>query len=197
MAESNKGLNKEMIINAASIAFSKFGYKKTTLDDIASLINIGKTAIYYYFKNKDDIFQEVIKKEAEKLKEALLSAIKNETQPVEKFKIYVFTRMVFLENISNYYSVLKHELFERLQFINQNRTEIDKAELQIVSEILREGVEKKDFNISNIPQTALIIITTLKGLEIPFFGKEGKYDYKTSLTLLLEIFLNGLAVKKI
>jgi len=195
MVSFKKNTGKEIIIEAARQAFSKYGYKKTTLDDIGSLIKKRKTIIYYYFENKDEIFKEVINSEAEKLKGALEMAINNESNPVEKLKTYVFTRMSFLENLGNYYSALKHELLEHLQLINENRKEIDAAEFIIVSNILKEGVNKAIFSVDNINETTQIFITTLKSLEIPFFVREDKYDYQSSLMQLLNMLLYGIIRK--
>ena len=129
------------------------------------------------------------------MKAALELAISNESNPVEKLKIYVFTRMSYLENLGNFYSALRHELFEHLQFINENRAEIDAAEFIFVSEILKEGVSKGCFAINTIEDTSEILITTLKSLEIPFFIREDTYDYQTLLMHLLNMLLYGIIEK--
>lgn len=190
--ETNKDITRENIIAAASIAFSKFGYKKTTLDDISSFTNVSKTGIYYYFKNKEEVFNEVIKKEAEKLQISLSEAINQESKPIDKLFAYVNTRMIYMENISNYYSALKHDLFDHLSTINQNREEFDKIEIQILTNILIEGNKKKDFFVENIEETANIIMLTLKSLEITFFGAENVPDYKIYLERLVSLYLYGI-----
>lgn len=50
---------KEKILNEALKLFMKNGYDKTSLNDIAKRIKITKPALYYYFKNKDELFLEV------------------------------------------------------------------------------------------------------------------------------------------
>ena len=114
---------------------------------------------------------------------------------IEKFKKYVITRMILLKDISNYYNALKHELYDSLQFINQNRVAFDNAETLIIMDILTDGVKKGFFEITDLQGTTLVIISILKGLEIPFFGNEETFDYNTPLTLLLNILLNGLVKK--
>jgi len=185
-------MTKEIIVDAAKTAFGKYGYKKTTLEDISSLTNRGKTAIYYYFKNKDEIFIAVVKQEAEKMKKALQKAIKSEGKPVDKFKVYVYTRMAYLEQIANYYSGMKSELLEQLPFINQNRIELDLIEMQIIAGLINEGQKNGDFEIADVQNTAQTILTVLKSLEVPFFGRLDDYDYKPELNNLMQLLLNGL-----
>ncbi len=48
------------ILEVASRLFKTFGYKKTTLDDVAKEVGLGKTALYHYFQSKEDIFRAVI-----------------------------------------------------------------------------------------------------------------------------------------
>jgi AcrR family transcriptional regulator len=190
--DTNKDITRESIISAASIAFSRFGYKKTTLEDIASFTNVSKTGIYYYFKNKEEVFNEVIKREAEKMQKSLLEAISQENRPIDKLFAYVNTRMEYLEKISNYYSALKNDLLEHLNTINHNRAEFDKIETEALINIFNEGIKKGDFSIDNVEETANIIMITLKSLEIPLFGAEKSENSRFILEKLTEIFLYGI-----
>src|SRR6476661_6660647 len=49
-----------MIIEAATKSFSLFGYKATTMDQVAKLANVGKGTIYTFFKNKEELFNEIV-----------------------------------------------------------------------------------------------------------------------------------------
>jgi len=42
----------EEILEAARAVFILHGIRKATMDDIAKTINITRTALYYYYKNK-------------------------------------------------------------------------------------------------------------------------------------------------
>jgi len=51
---------RTMIVEAATKSFSLFGYKATTMDQVARLANVGKGTIYTFFKNKEELFEEII-----------------------------------------------------------------------------------------------------------------------------------------
>lgn len=53
---------RQEILTAATESFSMFGYKATTIDQIARLANVGKGTIYTFFKNKEELFYEIITK---------------------------------------------------------------------------------------------------------------------------------------
>ncbi|WP_462412635.1 TetR/AcrR family transcriptional regulator [Neobacillus sp. Marseille-QA0830] len=51
---------RKMIVDAATKSFSLFGYKATTMDQVAKLANVGKGTIYTFFKNKEELFEEIM-----------------------------------------------------------------------------------------------------------------------------------------
>ena len=66
---------KERIGKAAMECFVQYGLDKTTLDDIAKKIGLNKASLYYYYKNKEDIFLEIAIKEGEASKSLMLYAV--------------------------------------------------------------------------------------------------------------------------
>jgi AcrR family transcriptional regulator len=66
----------ELIIEAARQLFSQFGFAKTTLDDIAREVGIGKATLYSDFSSKDDILQAVIHKNQQQALENMRAVIK-------------------------------------------------------------------------------------------------------------------------
>ena len=50
---------KKRIMDAASAAFAKKGYRKTTMNDIAKRIGVSKGAVYQYFENKEALIGAV------------------------------------------------------------------------------------------------------------------------------------------
>src|SRR5690242_255402 len=48
------------ILHAAARVFARDGYHAATTDDIARAMGVTKGVIYYYFRAKEDIFEEVV-----------------------------------------------------------------------------------------------------------------------------------------
>ncbi len=192
MSEGSKDMVKEQIIKAASIIFGKYGYKKTTMDDIGQATGKGKTAIYYYFKNKEDVFKAVVEKEASELEQALVSVTTTSETAEEKLKAYFQIRMQVMLNLSNFYNAMKSELLDHLSFINKIRKDVDDKELQIVKSILKEGIKQKQFAIKDFDMTALMLVTVLKGLEIPLFVEDKVKDLSQYMELMIRIICFGI-----
>jgi TetR/AcrR family transcriptional repressor of uid operon len=62
---------KEKIVQAAIATFSKYGYDKTRMDDIAKSANLGKGTLYLYFKSKEELFYAISENSIKELKEQL------------------------------------------------------------------------------------------------------------------------------
>ncbi|PKP46949.1 MAG: TetR family transcriptional regulator [Bacteroidetes bacterium HGW-Bacteroidetes-11] len=184
---------KNSIIAVARQIFSRFGFKKTTMDEIAIASRKGKSSIYYYFESKEDIFQAVVEKEASMLKRELQEAIKQVADPKEKLKVYVLVRMKTLKNLANYYDAIRSEYLSHLDFVENIRKKYDEEEISIVEAILKEGAEKMEFNIENTRLAAIAIVTALKGLEIPMFWQNNAdFDMEKRLDDLINILFYGL-----
>jgi len=59
---------KEEILQIALKQFAKNGYENTSLEKIAQEANLTKPAIYYHFKNKKDLYNQIFLKYFKKLK---------------------------------------------------------------------------------------------------------------------------------
>jgi len=162
---------KKVIISAGQI-FSRYGFKKTTMDEIAKALKIGKSSIYYYFESKEKIFEAVINHEANILRNELTKAIKSVESPVDKMKNYVFVRMKSFEKLANYYNAIFDKNLDHFDFIETIREKYDREELAILMLLLWHGSREKVFEVANSEYTALAIQTSLKGLEVPLFWQK-------------------------
>lgn len=52
-------VRRQAILDAAMSQFSQYGYKKTSMEDIASAAGISRPSLYSYFENKEEIFRSL------------------------------------------------------------------------------------------------------------------------------------------
>jgi len=185
---------RKVIISSAQI-FSHYGFKKTTMDEIARSLKIGKSSVYYYFKSKEEIFEAVVLHEANILRNELTTAIKSGETPVDKMRNYVFVRMKAFEKLSNYYNAIFDKNLDHFDFIETIRAKYDREELAILRLIIYHGVREKIFNVANSEYTAMAVQTTLKGLEVPLFWKKRELNIEDRLNGILDVLFNGIVRK--
>lgn len=184
---------REKIIEASRDIFARFGFKKTTMVEIAQAVNKAKSSIYHYFRSKEEIFQTVVEKEGEVLKEEISKAMSREIMPQRKLYVYVKTKMLSLNRLVNFYNALKDEYLNRhYNFIGKIREKYHQYEIELVKETLHGGIKDGIFVTSNIDDTALAITTALKGLEHPWFDSYDISRIEENINSLLAILFKGI-----
>ena len=186
---------KEIILQIARKLFTRYGLKKTSVDDIASEAKIGKATIYYYFKSKQEIFKSVVDREWSIHKNAIREAISKEDSPERKLRAFILTRISRMHELVNLYRVTKDIVTELLPDLEKIRKSHFTEELNILKEILSEGVKKGIFKVKRIELTSLAMVSVLKGLEYPWVLEGKTLDIEKSVDALLHILFKGIVVK--
>src|SRR5436305_5230678 len=66
---------RERIVDAAEAAIERWGVARTRIDDIATEAHCGRTTIYRYFGNRDNVIVEVVLRQARRLLATLVERL--------------------------------------------------------------------------------------------------------------------------
>lgn len=189
---NKKDLNRESILKTAREIFSKYGFKKTTLDDIANAVRKGKSSLYYYFDSKEDLFQAVIVKEVDILARELEIVINRNTDPIDKLRDYILTKLTTFRSLANFYHALENDV-TAIGFIDDIKRKYEQDEIRMIKRILIEGVRKNEFEIYDFSLAATGITMAIKGLEMPLTaGVYGAVNLESSVDIILKIICYGI-----
>ena len=183
------------IVTVATKLFSRFGFHKTSMDEIAKIARKAKGSLYYHFASKEELFKEVVSKEIVNLKDQLSVIVNNSDLSASgKIKTYLNKRMEVLNDAASYHETIKADFFEHFDFIDDLRNELDEWEKENLKKILLQGVETKEFAaIEDMDVLLEVFIMVLKGLEIPFFLQNKYEKYSPYFEGLMGILTKGLA----
>lgn len=92
--EPETRLRANRILDAAAELLLKHGYKRVTVEDIASQAGVGKGTVYLHWKTKNDVFAMVLLRDAVTLIRTLLDAMRADPQEILLHRI---SRTSFLE----------------------------------------------------------------------------------------------------
>jgi AcrR family transcriptional regulator len=186
---------KESILRVADKLFSRFGFHKTSMDEIARIARKAKGSLYYHFASKEDLFKEVVSIEMINLRNQLSFIVNNpDLTSAEKVKTYLVTRMEILNTAANYHETLKADFFEHFHFIDDLRAELDTWEKENLKKMILQGVEMGEFDIiGDIDVLLDVFIMIIKGLEIPFFLQNKYVKYAPHFEGLIGILTKGLS----
>ncbi len=121
--------SKQRILKVASDLFSEFGFLGVSMEDIAKRLNITKAALYYHFRNKKQLYLEVLEKSFQSLIEIINRQTFNAKSPEQTISQLVKSYLKFgtkEKNLINYL-VLKtpKQDSEIANYIVKLRTKID------------------------------------------------------------------------
>lgn len=181
------------IVDVARKIFTRYGFRKATMEEIAAASRKGKSSIYYYFPGKEEIFKAVVEKEAGELQARLDKTIQLDASPLEKLKAYIFFRLHHVRTVENFYSALNEDSLSHLDFILEIRRNFDLEELKLVQGILEEGMQDGSFQLSSSEIGAIAISTMMKGLELPLLlSRDHKIDRAELLEDLVRVLFYGI-----
>jgi AcrR family transcriptional regulator len=183
---------RDQIIDSARNIFSRFGFKKTTMEEIAHAMHKGKSSIYYYFKSKEEIFEAVVEKEVSILRHEVITATAMTSSPKEKLRIYIITRMREFKRMTNFYEAIKNDYLSHLEFINKIRIKYDENEIRIIADFLTQGVKENEFIVNDVDLAAIAIATAMKGLEIPLFWSGKENEFEERINNVVALLYNGI-----
>lgn len=186
---------RALIVEAANKSFALFGYKGTTMDQVAKIANVGKGTIYTFFTNKEELFQEVLNQ--------LLSEMKYATNQVLSKKLAFFDALSEALNILLEFRK-EHELALKLtQEVREIGTpmaveatqQIERLIIEHIAGKVEQAIERKEIKPCDPELTAFIILRLYMALAVEWSKNHQSLD-KSEVAGQLRFYLeNGLALK--
>jgi len=189
--------NIKTIYHVALSAFSEFGYRKTTMDDIAGRLDMTKGNLYLYVKNKKDLYHKTVSHALLKWQSRVLEAVGKQTDVKKKFSVMCFKAVEYLSEDRQLRQVLIRdpEIFPMFPVkdpfydINQNSVELIKA-------ILKQGIAEKIFRDIDPDRVSEVVFMVYKMFIIRMYIKtEDKLIHKMFKDTV-DLFAHGLFVNK-
>jgi AcrR family transcriptional regulator len=187
---------KDLIVQSATKYFSKFGFYKTTMDEIAKHIHKAKGVLYYYFKGKEELFNEVLKQELNAVKIELKRIVDSENDSLITLKEYTLTRLRLLHKAVNYHETLKADFFEKYLFVKDVREDFTEFEREQLTIILKRGKTEGYLDFRNINSTISIFMMVINGIEIPLYLQEKYSEYESTIDELSSMIVNSLRTQR-
>jgi AcrR family transcriptional regulator len=136
---------REQIVDAAGEHFSRYGYAKTTVSDLAKSIGFSKAYIYKFFDSKEAIGEAICSKTLTGIVATVEAAVAGASTPTERFrqmfKVLVATSVALFFNDRKLYDVAAHGAGEGWPPARAYAQWIR----QLLMEIVREGRETGEF----------------------------------------------------
>ncbi len=162
---------RQQILDAAETVFGKRGFAKARMDDIVQEAGLSKGALYWYYKSKDAIIlallDRVFGREFDRA-ESLIS------EPIPASQKLTSFMQAVMDDISQMQHLLPigYEfvaLAARRKAVRQAIGSYYQRYQQLLSVIIRQGVEAEEFGPLDPDQAAMLAIALVEGLALMWF----------------------------
>ncbi|MEO0041657.1 MAG: hypothetical protein RL329_1105 [Bacteroidota bacterium] len=196
-----KDLKKETILQGAAACFMQFGYEKTTLDDIGKSASLNKASIYYYFKNKEEIFSEVVLQEATTYITELQTKTNRKRGLESKIVFYITERIKKYNEVITLHRLSLSNLTGIETVFNDLYRTVKEREIQYIQTLLEKGKELKeittDLDLQDVSINLFVISDALKyeALRTKKARYKGDIDMANApqkIAFLVHLILRGL-----
>jgi AcrR family transcriptional regulator len=147
---------KEDILKTALVLFANKGYENTSLEEIASKIGITKPAIYYHFKNKKTLYNEIFINKFSKLSFKMKNSLE------ENLKEYIYTLGEFFIKNPCIAKLFSKEITSEAVHLEESTLKVVSKTLKHLTEILKETDLNPFFIQTLVVSTFTTYANTLK-----------------------------------
>ena len=185
---------RQRIIKAAASVFSKNGFYKSRVSEIAKAANVADGTIYLYFKNKDDVLISLFEEEMSKIIATMIEELSKINSAEKKVRKFIEKHLSLIDENRELAEVIQIELRQSNKFMKEYSGTKFHDYLNILSSIIIEGQKKGEIREDIIPGiTKRILFGALDEMSNYWvLSKKRKYSVAVSAKMIGDIFINGL-----
>lgn len=131
-------MTKQRILDVATEEFSKHGFSAVSMNSLVKLLDINKATIYYHYKDKQTLYQEVLKASLSDTKETREKFLTGITDPKEKFTLFIKSFLVSISQKPYLVGLWLHEVAKFGSNIDENLVPLVDEMIISLNEILNE-----------------------------------------------------------
>jgi AcrR family transcriptional regulator len=188
------GDKEQRILDAAKVLFTRYGLKKTSIEEIAQYAGLGKGTIYLYFKSKDDIFLNICGQIRSTLMLEMEENLRPLTLPQEKLRMLIYTRLRFFDRLAKEFGLTDQPVIEREYnpALENVKMDVSRVQISLIRDIIEEGKQRGDFQTESSEVSAFGIYYAVEALGKPWQCGGRVLDLDEKINATVNLFLNGL-----
>ncbi len=185
---------RDQIVVAATEHFSRYGYEKTTVSDLAKVIGFSKAYIYKFFESKQAIGEMICANCLREIEAAVIAAVAEAERPPDKlrrmFKVSTEASLRLFFQDRKLYEIAASAATERWQSVIAYEERI----LKLIRDVLQEGRQAGDFERKTpLDETAMVIYLVMRPYLNPLLLQHSLDYTEEAPALLSSLVLRSLS----
>lgn len=181
------------IYRASLKLFAHYGYRKTTIDDVAREVGMTRSNLYFYVPSKRDLYEKTVSRAFLEWQGDVADAVAKEEDVVEKFRVMALKSIEYLQHHEELRSLfIKDPGIFSLSPKDDRFYGINLGAIHLIEDILREGIEQGRFHIVDVEHTSQLFFSIYVMFLIKTYVKSEGISAMRMYEQGLEIILRGL-----
>lgn len=192
---------REAVMDSADKLFARYGYKKTTVEDIASDMRISRATLYLHFHSKEEIALCWIGRFNAGLQVELRTIANEACDPVNRLKHMLVARVMKVFNHASRYSESIDDLLAALRpSLMKQRQQKHEAESRIFAGVISDGQLAGQFVVGDPIELARLLVDATNSL-LPYnlsaqqLGERELMERR--INALANLLLNGIETREV
>ncbi len=185
--------DETVILDAALKVFSRYGYKKSTLEDIANELSMTNTAMYAYADSKRDLYEQTVRYVMKRWQGSVQQAVSKQSTAQGKLTKLCESALYYLAKDAEFCALLRSDpgIFPMFPTVDPYE-EINRDSVLMIERIIQYGQETGEFRAVDASGSAEVLFSIYKNFIIhTYINSEEDYTSRY-LPITLELLLNGL-----
>jgi AcrR family transcriptional regulator len=153
---------KEKILDVAMQVFSAYGYEGASIRAIAKAAGISIGGVYLYFRNKEELYLNLIKDRIEEQVLLTKEAVASAGSPEDGLRAFLSLHLQY--GIKNKELILINIREHRFAFGNDFKQKFLRSQIELLMKILNKGTTEGVFRKCDTEEASRIIMATLRGI---------------------------------
>ncbi|MER7535236.1 TetR/AcrR family transcriptional regulator [Streptomyces sp. NPDC097704] len=182
-SSTRRQATRTKLYEAAVTLIAEQGFSATTVDEIAERAGVAKGTVYYNFKSKTELFEELLRHGVSLLAASLRSAAEETAERggtrVEALDAMIRAGLVFIDRYPAFTQLYVAELWRTGRAWNSTLLVVRQEAVTVVEGVLREGVaagELSDEIDVQLTASALVGMVLVAALDWQAFQSERSLD---------------------
>lgn len=151
----DKNQKQNEIFHASLRLFARFGYQKTTMDDVAAEVGMTKGNVYFYVSGKRDLYEKAVSLALQEWREKVADAVAGVDDVVEKFAVMAKLSFEYLVDNKDLCAILvKDPSIFTLTPREDRFYEINLGAIQLIKDIITQGIAEDRFLPVDVDHTS-------------------------------------------
>ena len=185
------------MLAAALELFSVKGYHNVSMHEIAEKAEFAIGTLYKFFKNKEELYKNLVLEQSDRFHETLTKAIKEPDDEIEKLRNYIRAKgEIFRDNVSMirlYFAETRGASFNIMAGLDSEIREQYGGFLQNLATVFETGIKRKRFKKITDPYHLAVALDSITNAFL-FLWLEApeRHPYPEDPDVILNILFNGL-----